>query len=427
MTKRRTRTAITFVVAGLLVAATSIAVALTVTPAQQVSVLGEQIGVAAASPSLSLSGPGVVELFGQRLPTVIRFAGPVRPRLTLAHITLSRQLAATFSAQSGKTSGTRQIGDALASGWTRYFLWEVAIAGGCALGLAGAIAGWARWPARRTVALLVVCVAMAEVANLGGVMVTAYTAPARLRGISSLTALVGQSQLPPIRQVAGAAQADVQVVVIGDSTAAGLGLPGLAHPGKLDRACHRSKDAYSADLAAVNHWHVLNLACSGATIPAGLLGTQKLSKVTAPAQLSEAMKATHASVVIVSVGANDVGWSGLLRLCAAARPEQGPGPGSADRSADLGPAGLHRSRTVRPPVLRPRRQRPGAPPPHGRRPARHRSRRRAGAPAGRPARQRLVACFWCLAVYFGGVGGLSPVGPGSADAGASRWGATLRP
>jgi lysophospholipase L1-like esterase len=139
-----------------------------------------------------------------------------------------------------------------------------------------------------------------------------------LRGISSLTALVGQSQLPPIRQVAGAAQADVQVVVIGDSTAAGLGLPGLAHPGKLDRACHRSKDAYSADLAAVNHWHVLNLACSGATIPAGLLGTQKLSKVTAPAQLSEAMKATHASVVIVSVGANDVGWSGLLRLCAVA-------------------------------------------------------------------------------------------------------------
>ena len=120
-------------------------------------------------------------------------------------------------------------------------------------------------------------------------MATAYTAPARLRGISSLTALVGQSQLPPVHKAAGAAQADVQAVVIGDSTASGLGLPGLAHPGQLDRACHRSKDAYAADPAAVNHWHVLNLACSGATIPAGLLGPQKLSKVTAPAQLNEAM------------------------------------------------------------------------------------------------------------------------------------------
>jgi hypothetical protein len=84
------------------------------------------------------------------------------------------------------------------------------------------------------VALLAVSVA--EMANLGGIIPTDYTAPARLRGISSLTALVGQSRLPPIRQVAGATPADVQVVVIGDSTAAGLGLSGLAHPGKLDRA-----------------------------------------------------------------------------------------------------------------------------------------------------------------------------------------------
>ena len=318
MTTRRIRGGLPFIVAGLLVAAASIAVALTVTPPQQVSVLGEQISVGAAAPSLSLTGPGEVDLFGQRLPTVIRFTGPVRPRLTLAHITLSRQLATTLGAPSGKTAGPRQIGDALASGWIRYFLWEVAIAGGCALVLAGAIAGWARWPARRAAALLAVCVTVAEVANLGGVMATAYTAPTRLRGISSLTALVGQSQLPPIHKAAGAAQANVQAVVIGDSTAAGLGLPGLAHPGQLDRACHRSKDAYAADLAAVNHWHVLNLACSGATIPAGLLGPQKLSKVTAPAQLSEAMKATHASVVIVSIGANDVGWSGLVRLCAVA-------------------------------------------------------------------------------------------------------------
>jgi hypothetical protein len=116
MTTRRLHTANPFVVADLLVAVASIALALTVTPAQQVSVLGEQIGVAAASPALSLSGPGVVELFGQAAPPryPVRRAGlaPADPGSHHAQ----PPLAATFSAQSGKTSGARQIGNALASG-----------------------------------------------------------------------------------------------------------------------------------------------------------------------------------------------------------------------------------------------------------------------------------------------------------------------
>jgi lysophospholipase L1-like esterase len=87
----------------------------------------------------------------------------------------------------------------------------------------------------------------------------------------------------------------------------------------VSRACRRSADAYAADLAAVNDWNVLNLACSGATIAAGLLGPPPAGGVTVPAQLSEARKATHAQLVIVSIGANDVGWSGLAGLCAAAK------------------------------------------------------------------------------------------------------------
>ena len=319
MATRRIRGGLPFI-GALLVAAASIAVALTVTPPQQVSVLGEQISVGAAAPSLSLTGPGEADLFGQRLPTVIRFAGPVRPRLTLARHhaqpATGRHASARRPARRPARSG--EIGDALASGWIRYFLWEVAIAGGCALVLAGAIAGWAR-------------LARSGRGPAGGVRDRCRSGePGWCHGdrlhrpahgcaeSARRPRLVGQSQPPPVHKAAGAAQADVQAVVIGDSTAAGLGLPGLAHPGQLDRACHRSKDADAADLAAVNHWHVLNLACSGATIPAGLLGPQKLSKVTAPAQLSEAMKATHAWVVIVSIGANDVGWSGLVRLCAVA-------------------------------------------------------------------------------------------------------------
>ena len=86
----------------------------------------------------------------------------------------------------------------------------------------------------------------------------------------------------------------------------------------LDRACGRSSQSYAADLAAVNNWNVLNLACSGATIQNGLLGVQLLgSGQVAPAQLAEAEQATHAKVIIVSVGADDVEWSIMTRLCVA--------------------------------------------------------------------------------------------------------------
>ena len=317
-TRRRTRLGLTYAVAGVLVAAASIAVALAVTPLQEVTVLGERIGVGAAAPSLSVSGPGEVDLFGQRLPTAVPFTGPVRPRLALTRITLNQQLPSVFTGHDRNSPGPSAIGRAVASGWIRYFVWEAVIAGGCAVLLAGAIAGWARLPLRRTMVLLAAGLALVEAVNLGGIMVTAFTAPTRLRQIRSLTAPVGQSQLPAVQKAAGTVQTGVQVVVMGDSTAAGLGLPGLAHAGTLEKACHRSRDAYAADLAAVNHRKVLNLACSGATIPAGLLGSQQTGHVTEPAQLAQARRATRASVVIVSIGANDVGWSGLLRLCAVA-------------------------------------------------------------------------------------------------------------
>jgi len=86
----------------------------------------------------------------------------------------------------------------------------------------------------------------------------------------------------------------------------------------LDRACGRSSQSYAADLASVNNWNVLNLACSSATIQNGLLGVQVLNNgQLAPAQLDEAQRATHAKVIIVSVGADDVEWSIMTRLCVA--------------------------------------------------------------------------------------------------------------
>ncbi len=303
---------------GVLVAAAAIALALVVTPMQDITIAGEEIGVGAAAPTLSLSGPGEVDLFGQRLPTTLAFAGPVRPRLTLAHITLDRQLASMFDPGHGAVPAGVAIGHALATAWTHYFVWEACITGAAALLLTGALCGWARFPLRKTLILLGVGLALAEVANLGGIMVTAFTAPGRLEQVGSLSGLVGQAQLPTVAKLTGPERSTVRAVVLGDSTAAALGNPLVAHASPADHACRRSSDAYAADLAAVNNWDVLNLACSGATIADGILGPQQAGSLTVPAQLAQARQATNAQLVIVSIGANDVGWSGLVGLCAAA-------------------------------------------------------------------------------------------------------------
>jgi len=298
----------------VLVAALAVTVALLVTPMQQVSLAGQTVGVGAAAPTLSLSGPGELDLFGQRLPTTLRFAGPVRPRLALSRITLGSQLATAFAPD--QPSSERAIGDALASGWKRYFGWEIAITAGCALVLSGAMAGWFRLGMRSTVVVLAAGLALAEVVNLGGIMATAYTAPARLRQVSSIAALAGRSPLPSVPRAPGPPEPRVQVIVMGDSTAAGIGNPRPAHPSKLDLACGRSAASYAVDLGQINNWRVLNLACSGATIPVGILGPQGMPDAAAPAQFAEAKKATRASYVIVSIGADDLGWSALLELCA---------------------------------------------------------------------------------------------------------------
>lgn len=311
---RRVQTKIAWAAGAVMVAALAITVALLVTPLQQVSLAGQTVGVGAAAPSFSLSGPGELDLFGQRLPTTLDFAGPVRPRLALTQITLGRQLATAFA--PGQRGAERAIGDALASGWKRYFGWEIAITGGAALVLSGALAGWLRLRRKRTIIVLAVGLAFAEIVNIGGIMATAYTAPARLRQVSSIAALAGRTPLPSIPRAPGPQHPQVQVVVMGDSTAAGIGNPRPNHPSKLDLACGRSVASYAVDLGQINNWKVLNLACSGATIPAGILGPQGMPDVTAPPQFGEAKKATKASYVIVSVGADDLGWSALLQLCA---------------------------------------------------------------------------------------------------------------
>jgi hypothetical protein len=206
----------------------------------------------------------------------------------------------------------------LVAGWERYFAWETAAAAAAALVIAGAVAGWRRLPRRATGLLLVVVLVVTVSLNLGAVALTANGARAALRHVTSLTQLVGTQDVSVQRSGARVRPLPgIQEVVIGDSTAAGAGLPWVADASAADKACGRSSQSYAVDLASVNGWKALNLACDSATIAHGLLGAQQQGTQRIAPQIDVAERVKDPSVVIVSVGADDLQWSAILEYCAA--------------------------------------------------------------------------------------------------------------
>jgi GDSL-like Lipase/Acylhydrolase family len=284
---------------------------------QTVSAAGQTAQVGAAIPSLSWSGPGELDLFGQVIPTKPQFAGPIRPLLQLTHITIDPQVAQLLRSDDPRELKL-SLSQQLAQGWTRYFVWETLIAAGFAAVALIAVAGIRRPSHLSMLKTVGAGLAVACAVNIGGVLLTARSTPGVLRSVKTLDDLVGADPLQAAPGTLARPLPGVQAVVIGDSTAAAVGNPAAGNASALDRACGRSSESYAADLAAVNNWNVLNLACSGATIQNGLLGVQVLGDgQVAPAQLEEAQRATHAKVIIVSVGADDVEWSIMTRLCVA--------------------------------------------------------------------------------------------------------------
>jgi len=301
----------------VIVTAGSIWLALQVAPLQSVSAAGQTAQVGAAVPSPSLSGPGELDLFGQVMPTKPKFEGPIRPLLKLTHITIDSQVAHLLRSD-GPRRLELKLSQQLAQGWTRYFEWETLIAAGFAVVLLVAVAGLARQPHAKMARTVVLGLLVVVAVNVGGILLTAHSTPAVLRSVKTLDDLVGADPLTAPQQSATRALPGVQAVVIGDSTAAAIGNPRVASPTPLDRACGRSSESYAADLAMVNAWKVLNLACSSATVPNGLLGAQVFgSGQVAPPQLGEVAQATKAKVIIVSIGADDVQWSIMTKLCVA--------------------------------------------------------------------------------------------------------------
>ncbi len=308
--------------------------ALLLTPGVSVSALGQTVQVGAVRPptALSWSGPGEADLFGEGpVPTVQRFQSFIRPRIVWR--SFDQAQGASQFIQSGPPDGRRslsaeigRVGQALVSGWEQYLIRLVlfALAMGVvlhlvSLGASVLLRRHDRLGPRRSAgrALLAALMSFTVTAAFAGL--TVVSASQQLRGVTSLADLVGTEQLAPVPVAAGAPRTGVDVVVIGDSTAAGDGNALIKNPSHQDAACGRSRDSYAKALQAVTGSKVLNLSCSSATIANGLLGPQPTHGLTLLPQVSVLKALSSESAVIVSIGANDVGWSDFVRYCAVSQ------------------------------------------------------------------------------------------------------------
>ena len=127
---------------------------------------------------------------------------------------------------------------------------------------------------------------------------------------------------------------DWLIVGLGDSNGSGEGVPEVPRQGSRsawwqNRQCHRSANSHQAQTAraierrdARTSVTFLHLACSGATISAGLLGAYEGIEPSGNppvrpqiAEMKDMVENREIDAVLVSVGVNDLGFGALVSHC----------------------------------------------------------------------------------------------------------------
>lgn len=123
---------------------------------------------------------------------------------------------------------------------------------------------------------------------------------------------------------------DILIVSIGDSFASGQGNPDIPKQGKtrakwVDNICSRSAFAGAAQAAlsieqADPHTSVtfVSLACSGATVDAGLTGVYLKGGKSLPPQVDKVKEVVNGrpiDALFISIGGNDIGFADLVARC----------------------------------------------------------------------------------------------------------------
>lgn len=118
-------------------------------------------------------------------------------------------------------------------------------------------------------------------------------------------------------------------VALGDSVAAGVGLPSYAD----SSACDRTTEAYPELIAARLNYALTDVACSGATTGQGLIGQQDVNQLLVPPQITALSAGHEPQLVTMTIGANDAQWTHFIQQCYTA--VCGTSADSAAVSADI--------------------------------------------------------------------------------------------
>lgn len=127
---------------------------------------------------------------------------------------------------------------------------------------------------------------------------------------------------------------------LGDSVAAGLGLPAGSQTSAQDTQCSRSSRAYGSRVAAAAGLPYTNLACSGATA-GDLLTDQHIVGPNPEQQLGVAFKNGTPKLITITAGANDVQWAQFVKLCLATNCNTRTNTVIANTGLDILEAKLH--------------------------------------------------------------------------------------
>jgi lysophospholipase L1-like esterase len=306
------------------------------TPAQELTVAGQNLSVGARVPSFSLSGPAqLVQIGNTELDIApLQVYGPLRPQLTLGPV--QRNAAAAAAVDPATSSQVRAAAaSTVGKGFLQWYGW--ATLGLLAFTLAAtAVAAYirilatlrrqSRVPDRqltaaqiwhrgagqiRRMTFIAVAVAMLGWAGAGTL---AYTGAVKgLQSVRSLSDLVGTYHLSP--SAVGPKITGYTGAVIGDSRAARVGGAPVANATEDDTACGRSSDSLANEIGNLQGSRVLNLACSGASIPRGLRGPQVQGGRTLPSQVGLLKQVEGLKYVTVVIGPNDLYWADFLRYC----------------------------------------------------------------------------------------------------------------
>lgn len=312
-------------------------VTIALTPAQDVTALGQHVALAARTPTPTLSGPAQLVQIGNTSLDVapLQVWGPMRPQITLGPV--QRNEAAAEVLDPATTDSARADAAAtLTNGFLRWYAFgALGLVVACLALCAGAgcirmlvllrrhsrgagthltVADlWHRsagWLGRATgLALTVSLLAWGACGWL------AYDGAARgLGNVTSLTQLVGAYHLSP--SPVGPKVFGYTGAVIGDSRAARVGGPTIPDATTDDVACERSADSLADELGVLLGEPVRNLACSGASISQGLRGPQpRGGDSVVPAQVGLLKQMDGLRFVVVAIGPNDLGWSDLVTYC----------------------------------------------------------------------------------------------------------------